>query len=55
MVTVIKTVSVEGQVLPPMFIYKGSAHLMWCHSVFQKEEKATCACLPKGWTDRELE
>jgi hypothetical protein len=55
MVTVIETVSADGRVLPPMFIYKASAHLMGWHAVVQKEEKATCAWSPKGWTDQELE
>jgi len=54
MVTVIETVSADGRVLPPMFIYKGSAHLMGWHAAVQNEEKATFAWSSKGWTDREL-
>jgi len=54
MVTVIETVSADGRVLPPMFIYKGSAYSMGWHAAVQKEEKATFAWSPTGWTDREL-
>jgi len=54
MVAVIETVSADGRVLPPMFIHKGSAHLMRWHAGVQKEEKATFAWSPKGWTNREL-
>jgi hypothetical protein len=54
MVTVIETVSADGRVLPPMFIYKGSAHLMGWHAAVQQEVKATFAWSPKGWTDQEL-
>jgi len=54
MVTVIETVSAEGQALPPMYIYKRPAHLMGWHAAVQKEEKARFAWSPKGWTDWKL-
>ena len=53
-VTVIECVSAAGKVLPPMYIYKGSAHLMGWHAGVKREEAATFAWSPKGWTDREL-
>jgi hypothetical protein len=43
MVTVIEAVSADCRILPPMFIYKGSANLMGWHTVVQREEKATFA------------
>jgi hypothetical protein len=54
MVTVIETISADGRVLPPMYIYKGSAHLMGWHAAVQAKDEATFAWSPKGWTDREL-
>jgi hypothetical protein len=54
MVTVIECVSAAGKVLPPMYIYKGSVHLMGWHAGVEAEEQATFAWSPKGWTDREL-
>ena len=54
MVTVIECVSAAGCVLPPMYIYKGTQHLMGWHAGVEEHEKATFAYSPKGWTDREL-
>jgi hypothetical protein len=54
MVTVIECVSAAGKVLPPMYIYKGSVHLMGWHVGVEAKEEATFAWSPKGWTDREL-
>ena len=48
-VTVIECVSAAGKVLPPMYIYKGSAHLMGWHAGVKREEAATFAWSPKGW------
>ena len=53
-VTVIECVSAAGKVLPPMYIYRGSAHLMGWHAGVKREEAATFAWSPKGWTDRAL-
>ena len=53
-VTAIKCVSAAGKVLPPMYIYKGSAHLMDWHAGVKGEETATFPWSPKGWTGREL-
>ena len=53
-VTVIECVSAAGEVLPLMYIYKGSAHLIGWHAGVKAEETATFAWSPKGWTDQEL-
>ena len=42
-VTVIECVSAAGKVLPPMYIYKGSAHLMGWHEGVEREEAVTFA------------
>ena len=54
MVTVIECVSADGSVLPPMYIYKGSSHLMGWHDAVGAEGKATFAWTKTGWTDRVL-
>jgi len=54
LVTVIETVSADGRVLPPMYIYKGVQHLIGWHAAVIKANKATFATSPKGWTDNEL-
>jgi len=58
MVTMIECVSADGRVLPPMFIYKGTKHLLGWYADVIKEDldagKATFARSAKGWTDNEL-
>ena len=54
MVTVIECVSAAGCVLPPMYIYKGTQHLMGWHTGVEKHEETTYAYFPKGLADREL-
>ena len=54
MVTVIECISADGSVLPPMYIYKGSSHLMGWHATVQAQEKATFSWSKTGWTDRVL-
>ncbi len=54
MVTVVQCVSAAGRVLPPMYIYKGSAHLMGWHVGVEVKEEATFAWSPKRWTDQQL-
>ena len=53
-VTVIECVSASGEVLPPMYIYKGSVHLMGWYAGVEAEETPTFSWSPKGWTGREL-
>ena len=53
-VTVIECVSADGSVLPPMYIYKGSSHLMGWHAAIGAEEKATFAWSKTERTDRVL-
>ena len=43
MVTVVECVSAAGRILPPMHIYKGSAHLMGWHAGVEAKEEATFA------------
>ena len=50
-VTVIECVSAAGKVLLPMYIYKGSVHLMGWHAGVKREEAATFTWSSKGWTD----
>jgi len=54
MVTVIQCILADGRVIPPMYIYKGSRHLLGWHAGVQDEEQATFAWSTKGWTDNEL-
>jgi len=54
MITVIETVSAHCHVLPSMYIYKCSAHLMGWHAAVQKKEIATFAWWLNGLTDREV-
>ena len=54
MVTVIECVSADGSVLPPMYIYRRSSHLMGWHAAVQAQEKATFAWPKTRWTDRVL-
>ena len=51
---VIGYVSAIGEVLLPMYIYKGSVHLMGWHAVVVTKRTATFIWSPKGWTNREL-
>ena len=43
MVTVTECVSASGEVLPPMYIYKGSVHLMGWHAGVEAKETAAFA------------
>ena len=54
MVIVIECVSAYGSLLPPMYIYKGSSHLMGWHASVHAQEKATFAWSKTGWTIRVL-
>jgi hypothetical protein len=54
MVTVIECVSADGRVIPPMYIYKGTMHLMGWHAGVTSQREATFAWSKKRWTDREL-
>ena len=54
MATVIECISADGSVLPPMYIYKGSSHLMGWHAAVQAQGKATFSWSKTGWTDRVL-
>ena len=54
MVTVIECVSADGSVVPPMYIYKGSSHIMGWHAAAHTQEEATFAWTKTGWTDRVL-
>jgi hypothetical protein len=54
LVTVIEAISADGSVLPPMYIYKGSLHLLGWHKAVQLSHEATFSCSPKGWTDQFL-
>ena len=54
MITVIERISANGSVLPPIYIYKGSSHLMGWHVAVQAQEKATFSWSKTGWTDRVL-
>ena len=38
-VTVIECVSADGSVLPPMYIYKGSSHIIGWHAAAHAQEK----------------
>jgi hypothetical protein len=53
-VTVIECISSDGRVIPPMYINKGSRHLLGWHAGVQDKGQATCAWSTKGWTDNEL-
>jgi hypothetical protein len=48
MVTVIECISADGRVIPPMYIYKGSRHLLGWHTGVQDKEQATFAWSTKG-------
>jgi len=54
MVTVIECISADGRVLPPLYIYKGSSHLVGWHTNVKIKDDATFAWSPKGWTDDKL-
>jgi hypothetical protein len=54
MVTVIEYISADGRVIPPMYIFKGSRHLLGWHAGMKDKEQATYAWPTKGWTDNEL-
>jgi hypothetical protein len=54
LVTCIETISADGRVLPPMYIFKGTVHLKGWYEEVQKEDLATFATSPKGWTDSVL-
>ena len=53
-VTPIECIVVDGRVIPPMYINKGSRHLIGWHAGMQEKEQATFAWSTKGWTDIEL-
>jgi len=55
MVTVIECIAADGRVIPSMYIYKGSRHLLQCPAGMQEILQATSAWSTKGWTDNELE
>ena len=54
MVTVIECISADGRVIPPMYIYKGSRHLLGWHAGVQDKEQATFTRSTEGSTDNEL-
>jgi len=57
MVTMIECISADGCVLPPIFIYKGTKHLLGWYADVKKDldaGKATFAWSTKGWTNNEL-
>ena len=54
MVTVLECVSADGSVLPPMYMYKGSSHIMGWHAAAHAQEEATFAWTKTEWTDRVL-
>ena len=56
MVTVVDCISADGRVIPPLYIYKGSAHLVGWYTAVKKEDgNVTFAYSPKGgWMDNEL-
>jgi len=54
MVTVVDCISADGRAIPPLYIYKGSSHTMGWHAAVKKDDDATFAYSPKGWTDNEL-
>jgi len=53
-VTVIQCISSDGRVIPPMYMYNGSRHLLGWHAGVQDKEQATFAWSTKGWTNNEL-
>ena len=48
MVTVTECISADGIVILPMYIYKGSRHLLGWHAGMQDKERATFAWSTKG-------
>jgi hypothetical protein len=44
----------DGRVLPPMYIFKGTKLLICWFAHLDKSKPATYTCSPKGWTDREF-
>jgi hypothetical protein len=48
MATVIECVSVDGRVIPPMYINKGTMHLMGWHAGVTFQQEATFAWFKKG-------
>jgi hypothetical protein len=48
MATLIECVSADGRVIPPMYIYKGTMHLMGWHAGVTSQQEATFARSKKG-------
>lgn len=53
-VTVIETISGDGQVLRPMIINKGQAHYMGWYAKLKKKDLATFGVSEKGWSNEGL-
>ncbi|PWW80908.1 hypothetical protein C7212DRAFT_161411, partial [Tuber magnatum] len=53
-VTVIETISGDGQVLWPMIVNKGQAHNMSWYAKLKKKDVATFGVSEKGWSNERL-
>lgn len=53
-VTVIETISGDGEVLRPMIINKGQAHYMGWYAKLKKKDTATFGISEKGWSNEKL-
>jgi len=57
LLTAVESISVDGQVLPSLIIYKGATHYMGWHKFTRKDLESKnfrFTYSPKGWTDRIL-
>ena len=54
MITLIETISAEGNVLPPIIIYKGQAHYQGRTALVKAGDTAFFAISDKGWTSRSI-